>query len=321
VVGVVIHVQDYSLAGNPVNMVAAVGSSTSSTLTLQSLNGYAGNVSLTYAVQAGPNMSPGSGGAGGGQRLILAPPSILPIVSINPQSFQFSLGGTQHSTASISLPSNLPTGNYFIIVNTNDGTLSRTIVLTIVATDFSITATPNSVNTTSGSNTTITLNLQSLNFFQGNVALTVTSTGGGPTGTLSTSIVQLSFYSNVNLDLIIHVPSNTTAGDYLITVEATSGSVSHTLSISIRVTAGGFVAIMAEILSPHNSPSISAMAIFILLGVFSTLKIRTYQQHKPMLYRRRRIENYIFQRSRTTRLHSYSSSIPPLWRPVPRDEY
>jgi hypothetical protein len=320
-IGVVVHVLDYSLAGNPATLSAPIGSSTSSTLTLKSLNGYAGNINVTYTVQAVSGTSSSNSGGGGSRGFIMAPPTVLPIVIINPQSFQLSSSGTQQSAVSISLPSNLASGNYLITVTASDGTLSHQIVLTVAATDFSITATPTSVSLRPGSNTTVVLNLQSMNFFQGNVSLTVTSPAGGPTGTLNTSTVSLTFYSNVNLNLTIQVPAGTALGNYTITVQATSGTVSHTLNILVRVTATGFVTILAGIFSPHNATPISALAIFTLLTILLPLKVRNDRDQKLRLHRRRNIENRVFHGSAASRSFPYPSSIPPLWSHASRDEF
>jgi len=153
------------------------------------------------------------------------------------------------------------------------------------------------------------------------VTLTVTSSPSGPTGTLSTSIIELTFNSNVNLNLTINVPTNTAAGNYTVTIQATSGTVSHTLAIPVRVTTTGFVTILAEILSPQNSAPISIMAIFTLLTTFATLKIRAHQKRGTSLYWRRKIENHNYQRSRTTKCLQYSSSLPLLWGPTTRNEF
>ena len=281
-IGITIHVVDYRMDANPVNLVDPAGSNTSSTLTLHSLNGYAGNVSLTFTVQADSATSAPGGSLGGPHPLLFIPPAVLPTVSVNPQSSHLSPGGTELSIVSVSLPSNLPVGTYRIIMTADDGTLSHTIVLTIVATDFSITATPTSASISTGSNATITLNLESLSFFQGNVNLTITSTPGGPTGILSTSIVQLTFYSKMNLNLTIQVPSNTPIGNYTITIQAASGTATHTLSIAVRVTTGGLLSMLAQILSRQNSGSISAIAIFSLLAIFATLSVRRYPKQKSI---------------------------------------
>src|SRR5437773_2062166 len=90
-IGIVIHVLDYSLTGNPTSLIAPIGSNTGSSLTIQSLNGYGGNVSLTFTVQPDTPTLGAGGSGGGGHTLILAPPAvILPNVSINPQSFLLS---------------------------------------------------------------------------------------------------------------------------------------------------------------------------------------------------------------------------------------
>jgi hypothetical protein len=318
-IGVIIHVLDYSLANNPSTLIAPVGSNTSSSLTTQSLNGYSGNITLTFTVQPDSTTSTGGGSGGGGHPLILAPPVILPNVSINPASFLLSPGGTQQSTLSISLPSNLPAGIYLITVTATDGTLAHQIVLTLSATDFRITATPNSASIPIGSNATIVLNLQSLNFFQGNVTLTVTSPPNGPTGTLSTSIVQLTFNSSQNLNLTIKVPSNTAAGNYTITIQATSGTVSHTLTIPVRVTTG-LLSVLAGIFNPDNSASISGVAIVSLFAIFATPKIRASQKQRPRDHRRRMVGNHISRRTSTTRSLPYSFNLPLLWKPTFRDE-
>jgi hypothetical protein len=317
-IAVIIHVLDYSLTGSPINLVAPIGSNPASTLTLRSLDGYAGNVSLTFTVQTQSTAPPATDGLGGRPPLIMAPPAILPNVSFNPQSFLLTSNGSEQSTVTISLPTSLPAGNYLITMTASDGTLSHTTVLTVVATDFSLTATQSSLSLPAGSNRTITLNLQSLNFFQGNVTLTVTGTNGGPTGTVSSSTVQLTIYSNVNLNLTIQVPSATAPGNYTITIQAISGTISHALSVSITVTSG-LTTILSEILSHHFSTSISAVAIFTLLTILAMLNVRTYQR-RPSTYRPRRIEGQILRASATSRLSSYSSSVLMLWRTSPRDE-
>jgi uncharacterized membrane protein len=316
---VTIHVLDYSLTGSPVNIVAPIGSSTSSTLTIQSLSRYAGNLTLTFTVQAASITSAPGGSIGGSHPLIMAPAAVMPAVSISPQSFQLFQGGTQQCTVTISLPSNLPAGNYLITVITSDGTLSHQMVITLAATDFTITATPSSVSIRPGSNTTILLNLQSLNFFQGNVTLTVTSPPGGPMGILSTSLVRLTFNSNVNLNLTINVPANTALGNYTITVQATSGTISHTLSIPVRVTSTGFVTILAEIFSSHSVAPTTALTIIALLTTFATLKVRTYARKEPSIRSGKRIQNHNFRRSEPTRYVSSSFGLPLFWGPTATD--
>jgi hypothetical protein len=320
-IGVTVHVEDYSLTGNPINLIAPVGSSTGSTLTLQSLNGYSRNVTLAFTVQSSCTATT-SGGSGGGRRgLLLAPPTVLPSVSISPQMFQLFPGGTQQAVVSASLPSDLLACNYPIIITSSDGTLSHQLVLTVVATDFSVTPTPNTISIQPGSNSTIVLNFLSLNFFEGNVTLTVTSQAGGPTGSLSSSALQLFSFSNVNLNLTIQVPSNTALGNYTITVQATSGTLTHTLTIPVRVTATGFVSTLGALLSPHNAPPISAAAIITLLTILAMVKVRGYQAQRPSTFKRSRIENGIHSRRVQRHYHPCSSSLPVFWLQTSTNEF
>jgi len=193
------------------------------------------------------------------------------------------------------------------------------MAITLAATDFTITATPSSVSIRPGSNTTIVLNLQSLNFFQGNVTLTVNSPSGGPTGTLSTSIVRLAFNGNVNLNLTINVPANTALGNYTIIVQATSGTISHTLSILVRVTSTGFVTILAEIFSSHSVAPITALTIIALLTTLASIKVRTYARKKPSICSGKKIQNHNFRRSEPTRYVSSSFGLPLFWGPTGTD--
>jgi hypothetical protein len=319
-IGVIVHVLDYSVTGNPTNLIAPVGSGTSSTLTLQSLNNYAGNMTLTFTVQSNCATTTAGGLGGGSRPLILAPPTALPSVSTTPQAFQLFPGGTQQVTISASLPSDLIACTYPIIVTASDGTLSHQVVLTVVATDFSFTATPSSVSIQPGSNSTIMLNFQSLNFFQGNVTLTITSQAGGPNGTLTTSMVRLTFFSNVNLNLTIQVLSNTTPGNYTITIQAASGTPTHTLTIPVRVTSTGFGATLAALFSPNNAPPISAAAIIALLTILATVKVRGYQTRNPSTFKRSRIENGILRKYSRRQCLPCSAGLPMFWVHSARNE-
>jgi uncharacterized membrane protein len=227
--------------------------------------------------------------------------------------FQLFPGGTQQAVVSASLPSDLLACNYPITITSSDGTLTHQLVLTVVATDFSMTATPNTVTVQPGSNSTIVLNFLSLNFFEGNVTLTVTSQAGGPTGSLSSSALQLFSFSNVNLNLTIQVPSNTALGNYTITVQAASGTLTHTLTIPVRVTSNGFGATLAALLSIHNAPPISAVAIIMLMTILTTVVIRGYRTQNPRRLNRSTIENGILRTHPARQYLPCSSSLPLFW--------
>jgi hypothetical protein len=74
-------------------------------------------------------------------------------------------------------------------------------------------------------------------------------------------------------------------------------------------------------LSVHNSPSIGAMALFTMLAVFATIKIRTYQEQKPTAGQRKRNATRLSQGRPTSRFLPYSPSLPLLWKSTSRDEF
>src|SRR5438128_7179622 len=96
--------------------------------------------------------------------------------------------------------------------------------------DFTLSANPGTVSFIAGQSATSTISLQSTGGFTGNVALTMASAPAGVTGSCSPSTVSGSQTSTCSL-------TGTTAGSYTVTVTGASGSLIHTTSISVSVTA------------------------------------------------------------------------------------
>src|SRR2546426_322282 len=96
--------------------------------------------------------------------------------------------------------------------------------------DFSIAANPASLSFVPSQSATSTISLQSTGGFTGSVALTMASAPAGVTGSCSPSTVSGSQTSTCSL-------TGTTAGSYTVTVTGASGSLIHTTSISVSVTA------------------------------------------------------------------------------------
>jgi PKD repeat protein len=82
----------------------------------------------------------------------------------------------------------------------------------------------------------LTLTLTSLASFTGIVTLSTTGVGSGITAKLGQTSITLSAGSQQNIILTIYAASSTTIGNYTITIMATSGSISRTLTISLRTT-------------------------------------------------------------------------------------
>src|SRR2546425_2003498 len=94
---------------------------------------------------------------------------------------------------------------------------------------FSMAANPASLSFVPSQSATSTISLQSTGGFTGSVALTIASSPTGGTGSCSPSTISGTQTSTGTL-------TGTTAGPYSVTVTGTSGSLTHTTSISVSVT-------------------------------------------------------------------------------------
>jgi subtilase family serine protease len=101
--------------------------------------------------------------------------------------------------------------------------------------DFTLSASPTTLNVGSGSSGTSTITVTALNGFTGNVTLsTITPTGW--TASLSAGSIPTSGQST----LTIIVPSSAGSGTYSVTVTGKSGTLSHTISVTVQVTSPDF---------------------------------------------------------------------------------
>src|SRR5467141_1137093 len=259
-----IQVTDFSMTVSPTTIVSPIGTNATSIITLASLNGFSGGVSLNATVL---NAVTSGGGAGGGRgALEMVPPSSPPTALLNPATIVMPRSGSVQCTLTIILSTGVQAGNYPVVVIAIQGSLSHTAQLTLAATDFSLTSSTSSVTIRAGGNSTVTLTLQSSNGFHGNFTLSTTVSPSGPVSTTNPSMLRLTT-SNSSLVTIV-VPSNTPAGNYTLTVQGTSGTLSHTVYITITVPSG-LTTVLAEIFCTNQ------MATVGLVFVASTIALVT----------------------------------------------
>lgn len=206
---------DFSISANPTSLSTITGSTVTSTISLSSLNSFAGAVAL-----AGTSS-----------------PSGLTF-SLNPSTVSLSSGGTATSTLSVS--SSNP-GTYTAAITGTSGSLSHSTTVTVsvnAPADFSITANPSSLSFNAGSTSTSTISLASLNNFAGTVSLSATSTPSGLSLSMNPGSVSLSSGGTSSSTLSV---SSSTAGNYTVVITGTSGSLSHqtTLTVSVSSTNTG----------------------------------------------------------------------------------
>jgi uncharacterized membrane protein len=100
--------------------------------------------------------------------------------------------------------------------------------------DFSLSASPSSLNIKKGSSGTSTITVTWLNGFSSAVNLTASCPSASVTYTLSPSSVTSSSGSATS-KLTLTVSSSTHAATYTITITGTSGSLKHTITITVKV--------------------------------------------------------------------------------------
>lgn len=212
---------DFTIGTNPVSMTAPQGSFASITVSLTSLNSFAGSVNLNYT---------------------LSPDMTNVTIALNPSSVSL-LTGSGSSTLTVSVPASAPLSAYTITIRGASGRLSHNVtsILRIVpppSPDFSITSSPSSMNVTRGSSTSATLTLTSIGGFAGQVNLTTSispSNGSSPTLTLNPNRVTLLSGGTGNAILTVNTGGATSPGTYTIVVLGVSGTLANSVSITLTV--------------------------------------------------------------------------------------
>ncbi|HYU55005.1 MAG TPA: hypothetical protein VEL71_02175 [Candidatus Dormibacteraeota bacterium] len=212
---------DFTLGTNPVAMITSQGGLAAFTVSLTSLNSFAGSVNLNYSLSPGiTNVT----------------------IALNPSSLSL-LTGAGASTMTVSGPASAPLNTYTITIGGTSGRLSHNVtsILRVVpppSPDFSISAAPSSINVTRGSSTSSTITLTSIGGFAGTVNLSASispSSGSSPTLALNPNRVTLLSGGTGNSVLTISTTGTTLLGVYTIVVLGVSGTLANSVSITLRV--------------------------------------------------------------------------------------
>ena len=251
---------DFALSsGSPATV--AQGQAGTISLTVTSINHLSGDVGITVTLATSANTPP----------VVVASRSSVKLTPDEAASFSV----TVTTTSSTSL------GYYNITVQGKTGTLSHSITISARVTpspppptpNFDLSSNPPSLSISQGSYTTALLTVSSVLSYSGNVALTASvSPSGANSPSVSLNLTRLLLpAAGANATTIIVNTSSATVGYYTITISGTSGSLSHSLDITVSVTPfTGYESLYVEF-AYVNSPTNMTLTIRNTGSVTSTL--------------------------------------------------
>jgi uncharacterized membrane protein len=201
---------DFSLSASPGSREIIVGQSTSYSVTLMAVNGYAGIVSFSLSglpADAGATFTPGSLTASGTTTLTI-------------------------TTTAATVP-----GTYPLTITGTDGVLTHSTSVNLVvdpvpATDFSIATSPGAITIKRHASGSVTVTVTPINGFTGNVDLSIS--GLPPLVTASFAPATITGGSGAST-LTLVVDHRAAQGTSVLTITGTSGPQSHSTSVTLTV--------------------------------------------------------------------------------------
>lgn len=204
---------DFALSASPSSQTVVQGQSTAYTVTVTPFNGYNGTVTFSASglpAGASASFNPTSSG----------PPNYPP------------------STMTVTTSSSTPGGTFTLTITGTDGTLthSTSVTLVVIVPDFSISTVPTATSVGRGHTATYTVTLTPVNSFSGMVNLTVSGCPPSSTCTFSPNPVTVTSPNSSTSAFTVATSRKTVVGTYAMTITGTSGSLKHSVGVSLRVT-------------------------------------------------------------------------------------
>ncbi len=213
---VLVNVADFGITAGPASLTLSLLSKGTSTITLISINGYAGKINIATTQKPTTGLS----------------------VSCNPAT-GLQLNATQSKLIATSTCTFVPStvGIYNINITGTDGVITHLVKLTVnvVPQDFVISPLPTTINVPVGGSNSTTIVLASIAKFSGAVDLTATPTGG-LTASLLASRLSLSPDGVNETILTINAGPTVAPGTYVVTIGGVSGTLSHSPQVKVVVT-------------------------------------------------------------------------------------
>ena len=203
---------DFALTATPASQSVVAGNGTSYTATITPSGGYSGTV--TFSVSGLPAGATGT----------FTPTSV-------------TASGT--STLAITTTTAVAAGTYPLTITGSDGTLTHTASVSLVVSapvvgDFAVGATPASQTVQAGNGTSYTTTITPSGGFTGTVNLSASGLPPGASASFAPASVPGGSGSST---LTVSTTAATAAGTYTLIITGTSGALSHSITVTLVVTA------------------------------------------------------------------------------------
>jgi subtilisin family serine protease len=205
---------DYTVGVSPSSATVAPGGTASYTVTVTGVNGFAGDVAMSFA---GLPDSVGSA-------------TFSPAV----------VSGAGTSTLTITTAASAPPGTYPLAITGTSGTTTHTANASLVISqppDFGLGVTPSARTVNAGAAAGFTVSVGPLNGFTGDVAL---SLSGLPGSVGSAAFSPATVAGGASSQLTVTTLGTAPAGAYQLMITGTSGAITHTATVSLTVQARDF---------------------------------------------------------------------------------
>ncbi len=206
---------DFSLSASPSSQTVVQGNSTSYTATVTSFNGF--NSAVSLGVSGCPSIA---------------------TCTLNPTSVTPTPNGNVTSTLTVQTTSTTPGGTYTLTIKGTSGSLvhNTSVTLVVVAADFSISASTTAQTVKDGATAKFPLTLTPLNTFSGSVTLTVSGCPTNSTCAFSPNPVTVTSPNPSASTFTVATTKRTPPGNYAITITGTSGSLHHSITVTLTAT-------------------------------------------------------------------------------------
>ena len=208
---------DFTIGAAPSSLTINQGSNGTSTITITSLNGF--NSATTLSASGLPS-------------------GVTAAFSTNPVTPPAN--GSATSTLTLTASSTATTGTATVTITGTSGSTTHTTTINLTVNtaaqpNFTIGASPSSVTVTQGGNGTSTVTITSQNSFNSATTLSASGLPSGVTAGFSTNPVTPPANGSTTSTLTLTASATATTGTSTVTVTGTSGSLTHSTTISLTV--------------------------------------------------------------------------------------